>query len=95
MSYQFTPTAEPVRRCGYRIQPVEDIPRMVKGVHIKGPDWYAVLSPEEWQPYADIDDDNEFAAKVLGLALELQLDIRVEVTRWPGSDSTAETTSDT
>lgn len=33
------------------------------------------------------EDDDEFAAKVLALALEIQLGIPVEVTGWPGKSA--------
>lgn len=84
MGYEFAPVGERTERCGYRIQPVEDVPHDMKAVLVKGPDWYAFINPDDWAPYAAIVDDNEFAAKVLALALEIQLGIPVECTGWPG-----------
>lgn len=90
MPYQFTPVGAPEHRCGYRIQHVEDAMRDTYGVHVKGPDWWAVLAPEDWASYAGIVDDGEFSVKMIALALELQLGTPVQVVEKPNA-STGET----
>lgn len=76
VDYQLTPKGATTVRCGYRITPVEDLPRDFEGVRVKTDEWYGIFTYRQWARIAKL-ADKEFVAELLAIQLTDALGIPV------------------